>query len=247
MKRELKHLLELMCKRDKWDSNQRVKEAKAIVSMKKKKTTKLGRKKEAEKFEHVQRKRLEQKANMDRSSSIEFEVEHGPRLPGLDGFGMYRRQKDQIAEYNRKKKEQERKRRELSRCGSTSSSTGSVKPLHKVLGKQSQALPGASLRALAQEDVFREINTTRDSGANVSRSEKSNRNAPAAIDNTAASNEPDYEGQNGIVGVPRGYVKANTLKLMQEVYKQQTTLMNNTKDKFNTMSHQFKVSRPEWI
>ncbi len=242
VKREMKHLLELMAQRDKWESNHRIRQAKAVVDTRKKKSTKIGRKKEADKFVHVQRQRLMENAELEKSSSLDLDVERGPREPGLAGFGMYRRQQSQMQEYKRKNKRYKKMRRELSRNESTTSSSGSVKPLHKVLEKQSQAVKGASLRALANEEIFKDINESRVSTGEQSGSKKSKKSKKS----TAAASTTMDGGLGGetsfaIPTVPRGYVKADTLTLMKEVYKQQAALMTTTNQKFDSMKSQVQV------
>ncbi len=245
VKRELKHILELMTQRDIWESNHRIRQAKAVVNTRKKKSTILGRKKEAEKFVHVQRQRLIENAALDKSSSLDLDVERGPRAPGLDGFPMFRLQKKQMQEYKQKNKKYKEKRRELNRNESTTSSSGSVKPLHKVLEKQSRALHGASLRALANDDILKEINDTRhsiDKPSGSGKSKKSKKSNPALSDDLSQDGLIGQDQSFAVPTVPRGYVKADTLTLMKEVYKQQAALLTTTEEKFKSIKGQVLVS-----
>ncbi len=246
VKRELKHLLELMCDRDQWISEHRVSQTRALFDTRKKKNTKSGRKLEAEKFEAVERQRLIEKSRMDKT--VEFDVEHGPLAAGLAGLPMHLRQKKQLQEYNTVKKMQDRHRRSLGRTESTASSTGSGKPLTAVLTKQSKKKRSHrnkdrhEARDEAPLAAFKEINPEEATGK-----------SSTAVGAMSNDQSVDFQGSfmNGTITkdesvfakpeIPRGYVKANTLKLMMETYKKTTDLVKTTNDTFTAIKSQIQV------
>ncbi len=249
VKRELKHLLELMSDRDQWESERRVQQVKAIVDTRKKKNTIAGKKLEAQKYEEIERQRLLNKSSLDANTSINFEVDHGPRLPGLSGFGMFRKQKQQIREYNKRKQAKEKlERNKLLSRNSSMSSTGSIKPLTTVLEKQSRGSARGKAQASAQAKAFDEING--DGQERDLNSDSFVKRLPGATERSLLAESLDiYDDEDDFVfakpnetSVPRGYVKANTLRLMKEVYKQQSNLINTSNSMFKELNAQVKVS-----
>ncbi len=247
VKRELKHLLELMADRDKWVSDHRVSQVRALFDTRKKKNTKSGRKLEAEKYEAIERQRLLDRARMDKT--VEFDVERGPLAAGLAGLPMYMRQKQQLHEYNEVKRMQDRHRRSLGRSESTASSTGSGKPLTQVLTKQSKGKLSRRSKARdkardkAHDDAFKEVN---DRGATAKSSFLS---GPVANEQSAdlmgMSMSSSITKDDSVFAkpeIPRGYVKANTLTLMMETYRKTTDLIKTTNDTFASIQSQIKVS-----
>ncbi len=268
MKRELKHLLELMSDRDQWLSEQRVKQTKAMIADKRKKATLAGRKKEAQKAEANERERLSQKANTTGevpNDLRDFDVVNGPHNRGLDGFGSFLRQKKEKQEKLRRQKERQRLGFEPkptpSRNSSIASSTGSAKPLTAALSRlsrkkskdkgkgvgkgQSSALRQAPSRA------FKEINDVDDEQDDDEGDREAQQHFQASSFDLDRSHErkkkKDKIGDKNNDSVfampklPKGYVKADTLRLMKEMYRQQNQLITTNSNQFAEFKKQIQV------
>ncbi len=244
-----------MSERDQWQSDQRVSQAKEIIEKKNKKLTKAERKKQAEKFEQQEKERLAAAANEKLANGTPPElqavgVENGPLCKGLSGFGMFRRQQKQKSENARREKELHRLKKlagkNVERNESMASSTGSVKPLSSVLTKQlkkskrskaQSEVPGLGDDELREEldniGVMLDIasNDQASSSGEAAKSSSKDKSKVKTLDDSVFAKP----------AIPRGYVKADTLKLMKEMYLQQSQLITSNQKQFSEIQAQVKV------
>ncbi len=256
VKREMKHLLELMSQRDKWESDMRVTQARAVVEKKHKKMTKAQRKLEAEKLEAREQERLaakERLANGIPEDLQELPVENGPGYKGLGGFALYRRQGVQRRENERRQRERDRLfdlvNSTVEKDHSIASSTGSVKPLSRVLNKQAQKKSKAQAKAhkkassltddqLRQEmdDISQMLDMAKSDDA-VGNDDEGHRPSTSKEANKKSNDDSLFVKPQ----LPKGYVKADTLKLMKAMYVQQSQLITSNTKQFGEFAAQLKV------
>ncbi len=228
-KRELKHIKQLISDRDQWElehENLKVKEANKL---KRKMNTKKGRVAAKKKVEDNETKRLAKKAELEANTS----KSHSDKPKGLALFSAYRRERAA-----RKSAEEEPCRKTVSEA-SGSTATGKVKPLNCVLNRQQdQSLarpialfdttrttkPGTPSESLHHQQLFQ---TLANDNAN---------NNTTVMDHTVAEDGGFVKPR-----LPRGYVKADTLRIMKGLYDREEDIFLQTKAGFLQMENNNRV------
>ncbi len=237
----------------------RVSQAKEIVEKKSKKLTKAQKKLEAEKMERREQQRLaakEKLADGIPDNLKDVAVELGPSNRGLSGFGFYRRQGEQIRENERRKKERDELHKlanmDVQRDDSIASSTGSVKPLSRVLLKQTSKSAKAQAKAstkardkketkaprLSNDQLLQELD---DIGEILDIAKGMNEPEPQPTTSKDLKKKSMDDSVFAVPQLPKGYVKADTLKLMKAMYVQQSQLITSNDKRFDQFSKQLKV------